>query len=1213
MALLSSKHRYLVILAICTCLSTFLHGQVDTGQILGVVIDQSGAAVAGATVTLTNTGTNAVQTQATGSQGNYQFSSIQVGSYTLSAEAPGFARTTQTGIALSIQQNLVANFTLNTGTVQSTVEVTTAPAALQTEDASVGAVVSQKAINNLPLNGRNFTFLAQLSAGVTTSQQDTRGLAANGGFSANGTPPNQQNYLLDGVDNNSNLIDYLNGAFYVYLPSPDALGEFKVQTSNFSAEFGRASGAVLNATSRSGTDALHGNLFEFLRNDALDARNYFEVGSKGEFRLNQFGATLGGPILIPHVYDGRKHKTYFFVDYQGTRIVQASPITSTVPTAQERASGYQDLSELISDQSGTRTDILGRSFALGQVFDPSTTRQLSAGQADPDTGLTALSAGYVREPFAGNQIPASRLDPNGVNLLNAYPAPNLSGLFSNYASKPNLILQGDQGDVRLDQVTGEKGQVFGRASYLREPATIPSPFSTIAAGGAFATGIQSLTSEDDVVGWTRLFSPTLVNEARVGYSRIGTARVQPFATDLGVPAMFGIQGIPAFPNNGGLPTYNLAGLSQLGASPWMPTSETGTVFQVTENITKNAGLHSFKGGFEYQRVDITFFQPAYSRGNYTAAGTYTDVANTSGGSATSNSTLASGGGNTGLAQLLLTPIAGTVPGALNNVGGFNEVQATNHQLIDTGRNYYAFYGQDDWKLSHRLILNLGLRWEFIGGGKSAGGAQVNFIPPTGNQGAEFLMRKEICNQNLSASFVTLTAKDGISIACSSNPALIKTPWTDFAPRIGFAYQALPNTVIRSAYGLFYGAASNGFNFATANNYPFSFGFTYNAPDAGHPITFPNGGIATLETGLSSLVFVPQNVNAAGLGFGGTLYNFKTPYYQAFNLSIENQISPSTTFTVGFVGNQGRHLLGGPSTNGVSELLPPAANPQNYIPYPDFSRGFGVTTGAANSGYNSLQTTIQRRMTSGLNLLANYTWSKCRTDYRDGLDNNIGGYRASQLPGFGIKGDYTLCDYDVPHMFHFSGTYQLPFGKGQKFAAGVSGIVNQAIGGWTTNWIVTEQSGQPFTVSCTITTGAAVGCYAPTVRGQSLYGSQHNVHQWANPLAFTNPAPVTAIGQSDYRPLGGTGSQLLGPGFHRADLSFLKQFPIHEEVRLEFRGEIFNLFNTPQFGIPGFSGPGVVAAPGSTDFTNTQNFGKITATRDGAYDQREVQVALKLYW
>lgn len=1205
--------RYALPLAILIGCSLPLLAQVDTGNILGTVSDTTGAAIPGATVTLTNVATGAALSQQTGSQGNYEFPSIRIGAYTLKATAPGFSTTSQTGITLAIQQNLVANLTLQPGAVQSTVVVTTQPALLQTQDASVGAVVPTKTINDLPLNGRNYVFLAQLDAGVTTSQQDTRGLAANGGFSANGTPPNQQNYLLDGVDNNSNLIDYLNGAFYVYLPSPDSLSEFKVQTSNFSAEFGRAAGAVLNATTKSGTNDIHGDVFEFLRNDALDARNYFEIGRKGEFRMNQFGGTIGGPISFPHIFSGRKHKLYFFADYQGTRIVQASPITSTVPTMEERNTGYTDLSELISDQNGTRTDDLGRVYPLGQVFDPATTRPVTKGQVDPYTGKVALVTGYVREPFQNNQIPASRLDPNAINLLNTFPTPNLPGLFSNYASKPNLTLQGDQGDIRIDKTTGSSGEIFGRASYEREPSFIPPPFTTIAAGGAFATGDQSMTTEDDVLGWTHLFSPTTVNEARVGYSRVGTARVQPFATDLSIPSQFGIQGIPQFTNNGGLPTYNLAGLSQLGASPWMPTSETGTVFQVTENLTKVMGNHSLKGGYEYQRADITFFQPAYSRGNYTAAGTYTDVAGTSGGNATSNSTLAAGGGNTGLAQLLLTPIPGTVPGAIDDVGGFNEVQATNHQLIGTGRNYHAFYIQDDWKVKSNLTLNLGLRWEYIGGGADKDGRQVNFVPASGGKGAQFLMRKQVCNQNLSPSFLALTAKDGISIACSSNSALIHVPLSDFAPRVGLAYQVRPGTVIRSAIGFFYGAATNGFNFATASGYPFSFGFTYNAPDPGHPIIFPNGGNATLERGLSSIAFVPLQVNAKGLGLGGTLYNFRTPYYQQFNLSVEQQLSPNVTATFAYVGNQGRHLLGGPSFNGVTQLLPPSVNRQNYIAYPDFAFGSGVTTGAASSGYNALQVSLQAHVQNNLSFLANYTWSKCRTDYRDGLDNNTGAYRASQLPGFGIKGDYTLCDYDVHQMLHVSGTYALPFGKGQKFLGNATGLLNQAAGGWTANWIITEQTGQPYTVACTITTGAGTGCYAPTVPNVDRYGPIHNVHQWANPAAFVNPAPVATIGQSDYSPLGGIGSQLNGPGFHRIDFSFLKEFPIHEDFRAEFRGEIFNLFNTPQFGLPGFSGPGVAAAPGSTDFTNTSNFGKITATRDGAYDQREIQVALKLYW
>jgi hypothetical protein len=1206
------KGRNIAVLANILLLSAILHAQVDTGQVLGTVLDQQGAAVAGALVTLTNSDDNVSLTQHTDTRGAFQFASIRIGKYTLTAEASGFGKVTQTDVVVNIQQSVVANLTLMPGSVQSTVEVTTAPAQLQTEDASVGNVVAAKTISDLPLNGRNYTFLAQLSAGVTQAQQDTRGLAANGGFSSNGTPPNQNNYLLDGVDNNSNLADYLNGAFYVYLPSVDSLQEFKVQTSNFSAEFGRAAGAVLNATTKSGTDRLHGSAFEFLRNDALDARNYFEYGPKGEFRLNQFGFTLGGPIFIPKLYDGRKHKTYIFGDYQGTRIIQASPITSSVPTALERSSGYTNLSELISGQSGTRTDLLGRTTAVGQVFDPATTRTVTAGQVDPVTGLTANGTGFVREPFAGNQVPATRLDPNAIKLLDTFPAPNLAGVFSNYASAPNLVDTVNQGDIRIDQVTGQKGQIFGRMSYLREPTFIPPPFNTVAAGGAFATGSQINDEKDDVLGWTYLISPTLVNEARGGYSRIGTSRVQPFASDLTIPGQFGIQGIPQFPNNGGLPTYNLAGLSQLGASPWLPTSETGTVVQATENLTKIAGAHSFKGGFAFQRAAISFFQPAYGRGNFTFSGKFTDVANTAASQAGSNTTIGTGGGNTGLAQLLLIPTAGSVPGAFNNVGGADGSQASNAANTAITRNYYGIYGQDDWKVSPRLILNLGLRWEFVGHGLSAGDQQANFVPPTGNQGPEFLMSTAVCNKNLSTSFLTLTAQDGIAIKCSGIPGLVYTQLGNFAPRVGFAYQVEKNLVLRGAFGIFYGALNNGDNLGTAGNYPFSYNFAYNAPDAGHPLTYPNGAIATLESGLTAINFVPLAVNAEGLGLSGVQINYQTPYYQADNMAIEYQISPSTTFTLGYVGNQGRHLAVYAGTNNVSQILPPAYNPQAYIPWPDFSRGFGYKITSANSNYNSMQTSIQRRVTHGLAMLANYTWSKCRTDARDGLDNNIGGYRAVDLPGFGIHGDYAECDYNVPQMFHASGTYELPFGRDQKFLGGSPKIVDALVSHWTANTIITLQSGQPFTVPCTVGTAAGVGCYALTT-GIDLYGPQHNVNQWMNPAAFANPTAVTQIGQGGFAALGGEASQVLGPGFHRMDLSFLKQIPIWEDFRAEFRAEIFNLTNTPQFGLPGFSGPGVNAAPGALDFTNTAAFGRITATRDGAYDQREVQLALKLYW
>jgi hypothetical protein len=1194
------RGKNIVVLASVFLLSGMLQAQVDTGQVLGTVVDQQGAAIAGAHIRLTSADNEVALTQQSDARGGYQFASIKIGKYTLTADAPGFGKVTQTDVIVNIQQSVVANLTLMPGNVQSTVEVTTAPAQLQTEEASVGNVVAARTINNLPLNGRNYTFLAQLSAGVTMAQQDSRGLAANGAFSSNGSPPNQNNYLLDGVDNNSNLADYLNGAYYVYLPSVDALQEFKIQTSNFSTEFGRSGGAVLNATTKSGTDSLHGNVFEFLRNDALNARNYFE-SSKGEFRLNQFGFTLGGPIFLPRVYDGRKHKTYFFGDYQGSRIIQATPYISTVPTALERSSGYTNLSELITGQSGTRTDLLGRTYALGQVFDPSTTRAVTSGEVDPVTGLTAAANGFVREPFVNNQIPAQRLDANAINLLDVFPAPNQSGLFNNYTSDPHFVDRVNQGDIRIDQVIGSKGQVFGRISYAKEPTLIPPPFTTIANGGSFSTGTQTLDSKDDVLGWTFLISPTLVNEARAGYSRIGASRIQPFASDLTIPSQFGIQGIPAVADNGGLPTYNLAGMTQLGASPWLPTSETGRVDQVSENITKIAQKHSFKGGFQFQSSNISFFQPAYSRGNFTYSGAYSEVANTT-------------GGNTGLAQLALIPTTGTVPGALSNIGGADIVNASNIATVSGTRRSYGLYFQDDWRVSSRLTLNLGLRWEFNGHAVSPGGMQANLIPPAGALGAEYLMKTQTCNQNLSSSFVALTAKDGIAIACSSVPSLLANTWNDYAPRIGFAYQAERRTVVRGAFGIFYGAMSYGDNlFSTSVNYPFSYAFSYNTPDAGHPITYPTGAIATLETGLSALVFEPTNVNASGLGLSGQQFHYLTPYSAEFNLAIEQQMSPSTTFTIGYVGNQGRHLVVIGSINNVSELLPPAINPQNYVPWPDFSRGSQYGSSDGNSGYNALQATIERRMTGGLNLLANYTWSKCRTDDQDSLNNSAGAYRAQSLPGFGIRGDYGQCNWNVPHMFHASGTYDLPFGKNKAFLGKSPAFVNAAVGNWTVNAIVTEQLGQPFTVSCVVATTAGLGCNALTVPGEGIYAGEHNVNQWMNPAAFANPAPVTTIGQGGFAALGGPPTQVLGPGFHRVDFSLLKQFPIFEDFRAEFRAEIFNLFNTPQFSIPGFSGPGIAAAPGSLDFTNTANFGKITSTRDGAYDQREVQFALKLDW
>src|ERR1700693_1812000 len=370
-----------------------LHAQVDTGAILGTVTDASGAEVRGATVTLTNEGTNAALSSATGSDGGFKFTPLPIGNYTVSVNFQGFTTMTERHIPVNVGAEVVTNFSLKPGAVTETVEVASTVPVLETQDASVGQVVDSRNVNNLPLNGRNFTFLAQLAAGVNTPQADTRGNAASGAFSANGNRPAQNNYLLDGIDNNSDTVDFLNGTNFVVLPPVDAIEEFKVQTSDFSAEFGRSGAAVLNATIKSGTNSFHGTAWEFFRNDILDAADWFENFHnvpKGELRQNQFGVSGGGPII--------KNKLFFFADYEGLRRLQGTILSGSVPTVLERNGinglgadpTLADFSDMITGQNGKlETDALGRTVPLGTILDPATTRPVTTGVLDPTSGRVA--------------------------------------------------------------------------------------------------------------------------------------------------------------------------------------------------------------------------------------------------------------------------------------------------------------------------------------------------------------------------------------------------------------------------------------------------------------------------------------------------------------------------------------------------------------------------------------------------------------------------------------------------------------------------------------------------------------------------------------------------------------------------------------------------------------------------------------------------------
>src|SRR6266480_4504090 len=510
----SRRRWFALIFVVLFFAATPLRAQVDTGAILGTVTDASGAAISGAKVTLTNEGTSASLSTTTAPDGSYNFTPVKIGSYKVTATFEGFPTTTQTHIVVDVGADVVVNFSLKPGAVTQTVEVTATVPVLQTQNAAVGQVVGSRNVKDLPLNGRNFTFLAQLAAGVNSPQADTRGNAASGAFAANGNRPAQNNYLLDGIDNNSDTVDFLNGTNFVVLPPVDAIDEFRVETSGFSAQFGRSGAAVLNATIKSGTNQLHGALWEFFRNDKLDAADFFENAGgikKGELRQNQFGLSGGGPVVIPHLFDGR-NKVFFFGDFEGFRRRQGTILTGTVPTAAERTSGYTNFQDLITLQTGARADALNRSIPVGTVLDPATTRAVTAGAVDPVSGLMATTPGLDGAPFSTicgpgtptfsisacgdlNMIPVGRLDSNAINLLNLYPGPTNGKLFSNFANSPKLSENRNAFDSRLDINFSEKTALFFRFSYVDDPQLIPSIFGGVADGGGFQQGTQTANAQ----------------------------------------------------------------------------------------------------------------------------------------------------------------------------------------------------------------------------------------------------------------------------------------------------------------------------------------------------------------------------------------------------------------------------------------------------------------------------------------------------------------------------------------------------------------------------------------------------------------------------------------------------------------------------------------------------------------------------------------------
>ena len=1210
--------------------------QVDSGSVAGTIKNPAREGAAGAKVFLKNEASAITRSTYARGDGSYDFVPVKVGTYTVSVELQGFVPAFQSGVVVEIQRQVEVNFQLVASQAASGATVSSGSTASYTYEPA-DKMLTPLAVESLPVFTRNFTFLSQLFPGISPSGPTGAGLstqesfaetevlsgpapiqlAATGSFAANGVQPAQNNYLLDGADNNNRFPDFLPGTGYQVLPAMEAIEEFRVQTL-YSAAVGGAAGAVVNATTKSGTNEMHGSAWDYSSNDYTNAADFFDNAvalRKAELRRNQYGASLGGPLNIPNVYNG-KNRTFFFADYQGTKYRQGVPFVGTVPTFDERSSGYTDFTDLIAGQPKCTSgpDVLGRTVPCGTIFDPASTTSLTTGESYEHS--TATTSGYVRDPFPGNVIPAKRVDAVAAGLLNLFPAPTISTVYDNYTT--NAFSRGDanQFDIRVDHHMSDRNQAFVRVSFLDNPQLQDSPFPAQVGGTPdYADGggyTQTDKAVNGVLSINHVSSSTLIHNIRLAGSYVELERVQAYANQLtDIPAQLGIAGVPQFTGNGGLPTINVGIYSPLGSGPYMPAIDYNATYQVSEGFTKTKRHHTVTGGGEAMQIKDAINQPPYSRGEFGFSGNFASIAN-------------SLDPSTGVAQFVLTPEKTTVPFGRNYVGGPNQVFASNISNIDSynWRLYYAAYLQDQWKYRPDLTITLGGRWEYFQPWKENFSAEANFIPGSAGQ-AQYLIPSGRgfdtlpCGpaypvtcvtsyiNTLSTDFTNTLTNDNVKLNYIRRGSMIYTQRLNIGPRIGFAYQYSPQVVVRGGFGTFFGGLVNqGAQGGLNGNYPFQVNYQYRSLDDGTPITYPSTlSNATLEEGLAPVPLTSLAASANELVLRGMQQNFKNPYTNNLNLSVQYQRHNNDLLQFTWVTTVGHHLLINPGLNEVNELLPPSEQPQTYEPFLSFAYASSYLETEGDSKYNSGQVQYVKNLGHGLNFLADYTYARTKTDALDFFNlTNPQTYRAPNIQSFGVRGDYQQADFEVRHTGHFSGGYDFPFGPGRQYLAGKGDIRGRILGNWTLNWIFTYASGQPVTIPCTITAAAGVGCDALEVEGAKPNNGPHTVGQYWSPAAFYNPPVVTTTGQGNLAPLGGGATQVYGPVLIRLDAALRRSFQVKENVRVEFRAEAYNALNHPFF-----------AQPSNLDFLNTSNFGQISSTRDNPNDARAIQFAVKFYF
>ncbi len=1162
--------KWFVLCAMVTAISlpsaTYVMAQMDQGVITGIVQDETGAVVRNVQVTLTDTDTGTTFETTTNDRGFYVFPPAKVGNYKITASSNGFRTLTQDNIHLNVQDRLNIILVMQPGAVSQSVQVNEAPPLLQAQSGSVGQVMSTRTINNTPLNQRNWVYIAQLTAGVdpSTSSQ-TRG-SGTGDFFANGQRATQNNFILDGVDNNVNLIDFMNGASYNVSPPPDALAEFKLQTNNYSAEFGHSAGAVLNASIKSGTNQIHGNMWEYVRNTDLDAKDW-DALTIPPYHENQFGATLGLPIL--------PNKLFAFGDAQANRIAYNSTDTFTVPTPLMRQGNFTEL---------LNTALTGSAHPI-QLYQPNS------------GGTSTLSCNGQNNVMCSSQI-----DSVAERVLNLYPSPNTNGgkTFANRVE--NLIDDSDtwQWDARMDYDISAKDHTYARLSYLHVQGTQAPPLGpTLDGSSNFQGEYQNSLAENVMFSETHLFKPNLLNEFRFGYNWGDFSFLQEnYNTD--AASQLGISGMPfgpGYPHNGGLPFFSVASINSFGSPTFDPSIETQNVYQILDNVTKILGNHSLKVGLDLQSVRISFQQPPAARGSYTTTGLYT-------------SNLGASFTGYGVADFLANQ--------------YGNASISTNAITNDARWYRAAYVQDDWRVNAKVMVNVGLRYDYYQPYKEMAGRQANFIPtaPFGGIGTGtgiYQIPTQSQNVPLSPQFTALLAAENVSLQYVDNPSLVTAQKTNFGPRVGFVYQVDLRTVISGGSGIFYGGLESVGGYNLGNNYPFLLTSVLNAGNCA-PSNCPSIGVQ-IESGLTQQIANGLENFISSPTLYATDPSIKTPYTIDYNLMVQRALSNNMVLSLGYIGDASRHLATHGGLNNANALQNPANSAQSAEPFPRFGSIFDLTY-AGMSDYNSLQANLQKRYASGLSFLASYTWAHALDDSDNPLGAGLSIRNFNMIP---IIHEYANSAWDVRNRFTFNGYYELPFGKELAHLTHTN-WANVVAGGWATNLTFTAQSGVPFTVGPNISTASGgVSTRANLVRDPSAPGgtpdpSNPNITcpakvrtrtNWYNPCAFANPLsgsliPRTGAGSqvtgvsNAIAYLGGTSDQIDGPGYERIDLSVFKDFTTWREQRVEFRADIFNVLNHPTW-----------AAPSVTNINS--NAGQITGPQvfqNFTPDARFFQVSLK---